>query len=75
MKVTLSANGTFLVDKDTNQYIKVLVEFRDLDPDQPLEPQLQQGEVTVEKAWGSVTSALLTSVRKIVGTMGEGVKK
>ncbi len=51
MKVTIHGSLTFKVGPmSQNQYAKVDITFTDIDPDQPIKPQVEGGRKTVVEA-------------------------
>ena len=59
MKVTVHAGLTFQVGPmSSNQYGRVDVTFADLDPEEPLGPQLMQGKKTAKQAYVAVLEEL-----------------
>ncbi len=68
MKVTVHAGLTFqLGPMSSNQYGRVDVTFSDLDPEEPLEPQLKQGARTAQEAYVAVLKELDREVELLYG--------
>ncbi len=68
MKVTVHAGLTFQVGPmSSNQYGRADVTFSDLNPEEPLEPQLVQGRETAQEAFNAVLKELDREVEQLYG--------
>ena len=67
MKVTVHGGLTFhMGPMSGNQYGRVDVTLSDIDPDQPLEPQIAAGKATAVKAFNAIVAELDREVDELL---------
>jgi hypothetical protein len=66
MKINVTLGGTFLVDPVNKQYLKPSIEILEVDLDKPIEPQLAQAAVAIDKVYSVVLSSLVDKVERAI---------
>ncbi len=67
MNVDLELSATVLIGGGSagNQYAKITVAYRGVDPDAPVPPQLERGQEALQQMFGALLEQLRSGVRTV----------